>query len=116
VPEQHPEQRRLAEFICGRFDAADKGIHSKLRERWDSFDRDYHNYRDATDAIQTASPRDADRVMNDVKHAFGHQLFIPMTFATVESTAAQLMANPPHPVVLPSRYSTTVSRPGTWAT
>jgi hypothetical protein len=112
VPEQHPDRRRLAEFICGRFDAADKGIHSKLRERWDAFDRDYHNYRDATDALQTASPRDADRVMNDVKHAFGHQLFIPMTFATVESTAAQLMANPPHPVVLPSRYSTTVESAG----
>lgn len=106
MPEQHPEREDLVKRLCARFDACDQGIHRKLRERWDEFDRLYHNYRDFKDAV--GEPRDADvgSVRREAAEAFGHPLFIPMTFSTVESTVARLMANPPHPVVLPARSST----------
>lgn len=106
MPEQSPQREELLKEIVGRFDAADQGIHQRLRERWDGFDRDWHNYRDLTDSLSSASDADVDGIRRDAAKEFGHQLFIPMTFATVESTLAQLMANPPHPVVLPAGRST----------
>lgn len=106
MPEQHPDREALKDRIVGRFDSADKGIHGRLRKRWDDFDRDYHNYRDLSASVVGASENDRDTVVDSGRKMFGHELFIPMTFATVESTLAQLMANPPHPVVLPARKST----------
>lgn len=109
MPEQHPEREKLKERLIGRFDACDKGIHMKLRARWDEFEKLYHNYRDFKASVADDPSADIGSVRREAAEAFGHPLFIPMTFATVESTLAQFMANPPHPVVLPSRVSTTTA-------
>lgn len=93
--------KRLVDQWNGRYSFAEDNLLRKLRQRWDHFDRLYHAFKGFQDRYSDTSPRDKDAVYTDLRRQFGHELFIPHTFATVEEYVSRLLANSPRSLVLP---------------
>jgi hypothetical protein len=94
------EQKKLLERWKERFTYADRH-HKKFREAGERLYSNYRSYRGFRTAHAEASPRDRDAVLRDGQHEWGAELFIPYTFATIETQAPRILSNRPRMLVLP---------------
>jgi hypothetical protein len=94
--EQLPEQERALVKRALELEISARDKHDRVCEKADRFYGQYRSYTDAKRALSgTASQNDRDAVLNDIKHGFGADLFIPYTFSIVETTLARALANNP---------------------
>lgn len=100
IPELPAEARALLESWTERFQFADKH-HKPFRERGETLYANYRSYKGFRDAHATASPRDKDSIIRDGQKEWGAELFIPHTFATIETQAPRILSNRPKMLVLP---------------
>jgi hypothetical protein len=68
---------------------------------WARMDRLYHNYTRMRKALRDTTGRDRDAVYADARKKFGAELFIPHSFAIVETVLPALLSNRPRILVLP---------------
>lgn len=91
-------QKRLQE----RFEVADK-LHRVYRQRWEHF---YALYRGFTDWQGTNTPtgqRDVYDGLREARRLWGAELFIPRTFATIETIVPRMLSNRPKMLILPTK-------------
>lgn len=102
VEDLNDEQRRALALVQNRFTAADR-FHRQLRDKWNVFYGLYRNYRKAkaAHASETTSAGRRD-VMHDFQKIMGKELFIPYTFATVETIIPRMLASNPQMLVRPN--------------
>ena len=93
------QREELLKRIQRRFNHAYNGVHQKWRDRATHFYALYHNYTEWRDAMP--NPRDRDVGLRDAKREWGAELFIPYSFATVETILARMLSNNPSMLILP---------------
>lgn len=94
------ETERLLALIQKRFNQGYNGVHKKWREKATHFYALYHNYTEWRDS-QSTDRRDRDLGLRDAKREWGAELFIPYSFATVETILARMLSSNPTMLVLP---------------
>jgi hypothetical protein len=100
LPELTDDARRLIELWEKRFQFADRH-HKKFREAGERLYANYRSYKGFKSAHAEASPRDRDAVLRDGQKEWGAELFIPHTFATIETQAPRILSNRPRMLILP---------------
>lgn len=98
---QTPEQQALVKKIVGRFDQADKGVHRRFRDKADHFYALYRNYTDFRNSQQATDARDRDMGLRYARREWGAELFIPHSFAAVETILPRMLANSPKVIIRP---------------
>lgn len=97
------EHEALLTRITSRFESADKGVHKRARDKWDHFYALYRNYTDFRNQQATTDRRDRDLGLRYAQREWGAELFIPHSFAAVESILPRMLANSPKVIVKPCR-------------
>jgi hypothetical protein len=96
-----PERERaLVKRVCEAFAEASPR-HEAFRKRADRFYALYRSYRDLKTSYAEASPRDVDSVLEDARHGFGTDLFIPYVLSTIETTLPRMLSANPRLLVTP---------------
>lgn len=103
--------KALLEKITGRFETADKGVHKRARDKWDHFYALYRNYTDFRDQQALTDRRDRDQGLRYAKREWGAELFIPHSFAAVESILPRMLANAPKVIVKPCKQQWEANAP-----
>ena len=112
IPVQSPstvvvddETERLLALIQKRFTQAYGGVHKKWRDKATHYYSLYHNYTEWRNEMST-DRRDRDLGLRDAKREWGAELFIPYSFATVETILGDMTT------VSPSSFTPTVLASG----
>ena len=100
LPQLTPDARKLLELWKERFTFADRH-HKKFRERGERLYANYRSYKDFRKSHAEASPRDRDATLRDGQKKWGAELFIPYTFAAIETQCPRILSNRPRPLILP---------------
>lgn len=95
------EDKALLDQITKRLKSVEDTLHKRHTERWDHFGSLYHNFQGLKDAAARGTAKDRYPLLQDARREFGHELFIPLTFSTVETVMARLVAHRPRMLVLP---------------
>jgi hypothetical protein len=95
-----PQNDDLLRKINTRFNQAYGGVHQRWRDRATHFYALYHNYTQWRDRT-AVDRRDRDLGLRDAKREWGAELFIPYSFATVETILARMLSQNPTMLVLP---------------
>lgn len=98
-----PEQDALLKKIIGRFETADRGVHRRFRDKADHFYALYRNYTDFRDSQVSTDRRDRDLGLQYARREWGAELFIPHSFAAVESILPRMLANSPKVIIRPKK-------------
>ena len=98
--EYSPELKALTEHVLAKFQSAEQR-HRSYRDQWSHYYSLYRSYSGLRDAHRSGSPRDRDEILHDGKREWGAELFIPYTFATVETILPRALSNRPRMLVLP---------------
>jgi hypothetical protein len=76
--------------------------HKAYRDRWEHFFSLYRSYQELKDTLRGAKDRnDRDDIWGDAKQLFGTELFIPFSFAMVETILPRVVSNRPKMLILP---------------
>ena len=97
VEDDNEETLRL---ILRRWNHAYGGVHAKWRDRATHFYALYHNYTEWRNQM-AVDRRDRDLGLRDAKREWGAELFIPYSFATVETILARMLSQNPTMLILP---------------
>jgi hypothetical protein len=76
-------------------------FHRRWREQAEGRYGLYRSYKQYADSYRKLSANDADDFWASMRSTFGTELFIPHTFAAVETTVPRMMSNRPRMLVLP---------------
>lgn len=93
------EQDALLQEILEKFRVADEA-HKVERTKWDELDALYHSSSEFSKSL-FSSGRDQQGVYRDGQKLLGIELFIPYSYATVETVLPRLLSNRPRPIITP---------------
>ena len=94
-------ERELAQRWINHFEAG-KDRHEVTRKRAESHYGLYRSYKEVKRTYDSASRRDVDSVLEDLRAGFGADLFIPYVFSVIETTLARMLAQNPTMKVKPA--------------
>jgi hypothetical protein len=97
------KQQQALDLVLNRFGEAESR-HKHYEKRWGHFYGLYRSYKDVKRQWASASGnrRDVDDVIRSAQHGFGTPLFIPYTFATIETIVPRMLSNNPQLLVTPA--------------
>lgn len=102
MPEPLPEDRESLDLIkkrvCNFEDTFGRHYGDGL---WTRMDRLYHGWSSMRSALKGTKGRNRRDIYEDGKREFGHELFIPHSYAIVETVLPALLSNRPRILVLP---------------
>lgn len=106
LAEHQVANEALLKRVTERFDQADKGVHKRFRDKADHFYALYRNYTDFRSGHGSKrDARDRDLSIQYAKREWGAELFIPHSFAAVESILPRMLANSPKVIVKPRQQA-----------
>lgn len=97
-PELSTEQQALLNRVRAAFDAADKGVHRRCRDKWEELYKLYRVYQDQKDYFRTDPG--VDRIA-EMTSEWGSDLHIPYSFSNVETIVPRMLSNRPKGLILP---------------
>jgi len=100
VPELPAELEAVLNRVTAKQREADRK-HQSYRTQWEKLYGLYRGYSDWKAGYSQAGPRDRDPGLGDAKREWGAELFIPYSFATVETILPRALSNRPKMLVLP---------------
>ncbi len=105
VGEHTPDGETLHKRLMEKFGQADR-LHAVYRQRWEHFYALYRGFTDWQQSIASGKPRDVYNGLEEARREWGAELFIPRTFATVETIVPRMVGNRPRMLALPRRKTT----------
>lgn len=107
---QSPEDKALVERIVGTILQQWEPYHKRWMKKANHFYALYRSYQDLRRSLEsTTSPRGRDSVMTDAQSEFGPELFIPMSYSTVETIVPAMLSGNPKMGVMPRTMGSEVN-------
>ena len=97
-----PEDEQLLQYVLKCCRGFEETLGNFYRDGlWRRMDHLYHGYTGLKQALRGTNGEIRDAVWADARKEFGHDLFIPYAFSTVETVLPRAISNRPRMLVLP---------------
>ena len=98
--EEARERERIVEFVVGRVNSAEKGVHKRYVDKAVHLYGLYRNVGDWARGL-SVDRRDRDMGLADAASTWGTELFIPYSYSTVETILPRMLSHRPNIVIFP---------------
>lgn len=99
-----PDDQALVERVRKDWDRAEK-VHKPIRKKWAHWYQLYRSCRDLRQHITDPRGPGVDQGLREARSLFGPELFIPISYWTVETVLPRMLSRSPRMLVLPKRQS-----------